>query len=207
MIKQINNNGFTLIEVMSALVLSTLIFGMAAVGIYSFIYKYNELSQIAEFSETAYNCLESIKYGYSIEGQSNISQFYGVTSADSLVFLMNDYESANNYKGIKIKPPYNGVSTHLYDWFRYYLRDGSIKVDYLYGVVSEQRIQLFPNESTDNIKVTDFSIRSINNPRHDPNIGHKVISVELKAEIDLSLKGDEDSRVRKIVYKTIIARS
>ena len=118
-----SQKGFTLIELIVALVISTLLIVIAGMGLSVFFGKYQELNAYVELQKDAIEFLNYMKYGYYV-GTGSLTQFYGVTSADSL-FLEGYTNEPGKYNSITITPPH--TDNNKYDFMNFYFFDGFVR--------------------------------------------------------------------------------
>jgi len=191
------NNGFTLVEIVSALVLVTIVTGMAGVGIYAFFYKFKELLELSEFNEKAYSLIEDLKYGKTFS-QGAETEFLGIANAVS-ISLSNFSNVEGYYRSITCKPP-AFEAFHKNDYIKYYLdtTTNSIRMSSLRGFASQSNVRIFPSkEFLDSVVVKKFGFKYIGESQ-------KIVSLEFESEITLS-KDPELPKRKTIRFNTIIS--
>lgn len=193
-----NDKGFSLIELISALVLVAILFIMASWGVYAFIVKYQQLVRYADLQEEAVAAIETIKHGGPM-GDSFNTIFLGVASADSLQLLNYSYEHGG-YRTIKCYSSKNETA-HLNDYVEFYWDPitGKIKYNSLYGTSFTNAEQIFPQDANDErIKANKL----IFNFYHS----NKIVTVDFEAEVRINeAEEEEDIEKRKVNFKTKIS--
>jgi len=195
------HKGFTLIEMLVVLVISTLLIVISAIGLSVFFRKYQELNAFIELQKDAIEFLNYFKNGYYV-GSGSTLQFNGVASATELKIEGSSFDQAGS--GIMIIPPLS--DKHPNDFIRYYLQGGVIRVDYKHNSIGATSIgYMFPKRNQmDRIKVTKFKISDANANNaiflYKRNEKLCVINVELEAQIKIG-----DNNYRTVSYKTVMA--
>ncbi len=204
MIRQLlgNEKGFTLIEIISVLVISSLLILVAAVGLSVFFGKYQELNAYIELQKDAAEFFNFLQYGYNVGSGNNI-QFNGIASARALEITgLTDEGGKGN--GIKITPPLK--EEYPYDFIQFYLQDKAIRANYMYnGVQVNAPIWVFPKKALrDQVIIESFKIGDANAYnaifpyKTDENLC--VVNVDLKAKVKVS-----KNKYRSIHYSTVMA--
>lgn len=197
----LDNRGFTLLEVISAILLSTLLIGMAAVAIFTFYTKFNELSLYSRLQQDAFHAVENMKYGYPVELGHQEYYFYGIANARSVTLPETGGELGTSH-AIRINP---GVDEDLaadgYNpWVQYYFDryERRIMVRGLVGPRPPGRsidTQLFPPRGSDHLEVMDLSFTTLTGIE---NI--RVVELSMTARVVIS-----DDRARYVTYRTRVA--
>lgn len=196
------NNGFTLIEVISVLLISSMLIVIAGVGLSVFFSKYQEINAYVELQAEAMEFINYLKYGYSV-GSGSYTQFNGVASARAME-ITGRSDEAGKGNGLKITPPSREEFPH--DFIHFYLHEGVIRADYMYnGVQVNYPLYIFPKRAEqDRIIIEQFKIGDAN--ENNALFPYKldeplcVVSVELKA----SVKTAKD-RYRTVHFNTTMA--
>jgi len=204
MIKKLlgNQQGFTLVEVISVLVISTLLILVAAVGLSVFFGKYQELNAYVELQKDGAEFLNYLKNGYNVGSGNNI-QFNGIASATALE-ITGRTEDAGKGNGIKITPPRREEFPN--DFIHFYLYEGVIRANYMYnGIQVNTPAYVFPKRALrDKIKIESFKIGDANAYNaifpYKENEKLCVVDVELKAKVIIN-----KNTTRSIHYKTVMA--
>lgn len=186
-------SGFTITEVLAAIVVSTILIAMAAVAIITFYTKYSELSAFARLQQDAFDAVETVKYGYPFDLEHDYT-FMGIANARRVTL-----ETAGAQHGIHtgiMCYPVDEQTGGTHDYVRYfYDRDArAIRVQSLQGIRFYQD-QIFPKRGDPHMEVTNFELTSLTgeeNPR--------VINLKLKARVNIS-----EDRWRYVTYETQIA--
>lgn len=197
------NDGITLIELITVMVISTLLIMVSAVGISTFYKRYKVITDFIALQTDAMACLQTIRNGYGFGGGA---EFYGVANARQLTITGN----TNTWgvgSGIHISPP-SSKDYQASDWVEYYLDHGVIKMNYVYnGIQVDTPQYIFPDrELVDKIEVTRFAVS-------DANATGSILPVEnfppeniptlLKVELDARVLVRENERPKPDEYKSI----
>lgn len=197
-----NQAGFTLVEMISVLVISTLLIVVAGVGLSVFFGKYQELNAYVELQKDATEFLSYIKNGYAVGAGNNI-QFNGVVNARGLEITGRTNEAGKG-NGIKIIPPLR--EEYPNDFMHFYLREGVIRADYMFnGVQVNTPAYIFPKRALkDKVKITEFKIGDANAYNalflYKPDEKLCVVTVELKAKVEITPK-----KFRNVSFSTVMA--
>jgi prepilin-type N-terminal cleavage/methylation domain-containing protein len=197
-----SNKGFSLIELISVVLISSMLIVIAGVGLSVFFAKYQEINAFVELQKDGMEFLNYLKNGYNV-GSGAYIQFNGVTSARALEITGRSDEPGKG-TGLKITPPLKEEFPN--DFIHYYLSNGVIRANYMYnGVQVNQPIFLFPKRgeqgrvTIESFKVSDANaynevfISKLNEPVC-------VVNVELKARVETAKK-----KYRYVHYKTTMA--
>jgi prepilin-type N-terminal cleavage/methylation domain-containing protein len=194
--KQIlNEKGFTLIEVISVVTISTLLILISAVGLSVYFAKYKELNTWVELQKDALACINTIKTGVSVGDPVN-GEFYGVANAKRLE-IMGGIFNADSGSGITCYPPIADVSQNI-DRAQFYFDGRAIRVNYVYkGVALAAPKYLFPEEGAlDRIEITNFKVTRLNQ-----SIETIVIQVDLSARTEI-----REGIFKEVNFSTIMGR-
>lgn len=182
-----NERGFTIVELISVLAISTILILISAVGLNAFFVKNRELNTWVSIQKDALNCLNTMKVGIPVGGQNETS-FYGVVNAEELELL--GAASAND--------PAEGVICHqakastiqASDRSQFYFDGQAVRVNYVYKGYSPPTPQyLFPERGQlDEYEVLQFGIWQAN-----PGEEVELIRVVLEARV----------KIREGYYKTL----
>lgn len=193
--------GFTLIEMLVVLIISTLLIVISAIGLSVFFRKYQELNAFIELEKDTAEFLNYLENGYYVGSGSNI-QFNGVASARELILEGSSF--GQEASGIRIIPPLS--DKHPNDFIRYYLQGGVIRFDYQHmGVGATSIGYLFPKRNQmDKIKVLSFKVSDANANNaifvYERNEKICVINVEIEARIEVT-----EDNYRTVNFKTTMA--
>lgn len=197
------NDGFTLIELIVVLVLSTLLIMVSAVGISTFFKRFKVITDFIALQTDAMACLQTIRNGYAFGGGE---EFYGVANARQLTITGNTNVGGVG-SGIHILPP-TSKDYQSSDWVEYYLDHGVIKMNYIYNGIQVDTPQYIfpPRELVDKIQVTRFAVS-------DANATGAILPVEsfapediptlLKVELEARVLVRKNERPKPNEYKTI----
>jgi len=154
-----SNRGITLIELITVLVISTILIMASGMAISVFFRRYKEINAYMDLQKEAMKCLNVIKNGYPMrEGED----FYGVANANEIE-ITGSSQAWNEGTGIKIIPPFS-QTYQSGDMVHFYLDHGVIKVKYSYkGTQTSSAQYLFPTRDMQNtMEVTRFSVSNAN---------------------------------------------
>ncbi|GAB1365296.1 hypothetical protein MASR1M36_01670 [Candidatus Cloacimonadaceae bacterium] len=201
---QISNNqkGFTLIEMISVLLISTLLILVAGVGLSVFFGKYQELNAYVELQKDTTEFLSFIKNGYNVGSGNNI-QFNGVVNARALEITGRTNEAGKG-NGIKIIPPLR--EEYPNDFMHFYLQEGIIRANYMYnGVQVNSPAFIFPKRALkEKVKIIEFKVGDANAYNalfpYKPDEKLCVVTVEIKAKVETSAK-----KFRNVSFSTVMA--
>ncbi|MFO8145036.1 MAG: hypothetical protein R6T89_04855 [Candidatus Syntrophosphaera sp.] len=185
--------GVSLVEVISVMLIATMLLVIAGVGIGAFFRKYKELNAWSELQKDALECLDMIKNGVAV-GSGNNMEYYGVTNAMKLQ-LTNTTTTTSS--GIKITPPSDqGLETP--DYAHFYLYDGVVRCTYVHhGIQAASPLYVFPKkENRDRMKVEKFEITKINEEND-----LLAIRVELFARVETGTEQSRSVRFRTKMVK------
>lgn len=197
------NSGFTLVELIAVMVISTLLIVIAGVGLSVFFAKYQELNAYVELQKDAVEFLNILKNGYNV-GHGNSIQFNGVASARKLEITGRTNENGKG-NGIKITPPTTEMYARI-DMVHFYLYEGVIRVNYInQGIQVNTPAYIFPKRAErDRVTIEDFKVSDANVnediyvPKEDEPLC--VLKVELKAKVKVS-----EGKYRHVNFSTIMA--
>lgn len=193
------NAGVSLIELISVMVISTILIVISAVGVSAFYKRYKITSDYIALQTEAMACLQTIRNGYGFNRGEN---FFGVANARKLEIIGMLWGVGS---GVRITPP---SSTNRDDWVSFYLDEGVIRMNYVYNGIGANRPQfIFPREAeTDKIQVTRFVVS-------DANAFGEILSLDgfgsndrptlLHIELDARVKIRDGVRPAPDEYKTI----
>ena len=217
-----NQKGFTLIEVISVVLISTILIAVSFAGIMAFFKSYNQINSYLDMQQGMMECMQMIRYGLrmpvrnaNLETLENYNPrrgvFWGVTNAKTIEIL--NYNTFLQFgDGLKITPSYLEAVSQGNDHLRFYLDRGAIRATYVYkGSSSSSPLYIFPREKDkDKIEVTAFKISNENKGAYfrlledDPI---SLIGVEIEARV--LIKDDPvpyKREYRTVNYKTTIAK-
>jgi prepilin-type N-terminal cleavage/methylation domain-containing protein len=200
-----NPKGFTLIELVSVAVISSLLIVIAGVGLSVFFAKYQEINAYVELQKDAMECLNYIRNGLGV-GSGEFNQFNGVVSANAMELTGTSNESGS-YSGLKLSPP----PVELYeeftnDFIHYYLQDKVIRVNYMHnGVQVSSPLYLFPKRGEiDRVSIESFKVSDANafNSLYQkkPDEPLCAVNVELKAKVKTA-----KNKYRYVRFSTVMA--
>lgn len=194
--------GFSLIELISVLLISSMLIVIAGVGLSVFFSKYQEINAYVELQKDAMEFLNYLKNGYTV-GSGSYTQFNGVASAKALE-ITGRSDEAGKGNGIKITPPFREEFPH--DFMHFYLHEGVIRANYMYnGVQVNYPLYLFPKRAeADRVTIETFKVgdANANNAlfQYKTNEPMCIVNVELKARVKTA-----KDRFRVVHFQTVMA--
>lgn len=197
-----HNNGFTLIEVISVLLISSMLIVIAGVGLSVFFSKYQEINAYVQLQAEAMEFLNYLKYGYAV-GSGNFTQFNGIASARALE-ITGRSDEAGKGNGIRITPPAREEFPN--DFMHFYLHEGVVRANYMYnGVQVNYPLYIFPKRAEqDRITIEEFKIGDANenNALFQYKIDEPlcIVNVELRAKVKTA-----KDRYKTVHFKTTMA--
>lgn len=195
-----NNRGTTLIELITVLVISTLLIMASAAAISTFYRRYKVINDFVDLQTGAMEAIMYIRNGYPM---NRGEQFYGVVNAKRCE-IIGTSESWGAGNGIKIYPP-SKTDLQANDWVIFY-RDGkSIRVNYMFnGVQVDSPKYLFPpRQMWDRMEVTKFTVADANASGAQMPISEDNKNTVFKVELEARVKVKEGDRPNKTEYKTV----
>jgi prepilin-type N-terminal cleavage/methylation domain-containing protein len=191
-----NERGFTIIELISVLAISTILILISAVGLNAFFVKNRELNTWVSIQKDAMNCLNTMKVGTPVGTQTETS-FYGVINAEELELI--GAASAND--------PAEGVICHqpqasliqASDRSHFYFDGQAVRVNYVYkGYSPPTAAYLFPERGQlDEYEVLQFAIWQAN-----PGEEVELIKVVLEARVKI-----REGYYKTLKYSTIMGKN
>lgn len=183
------NDGVTLIELITVMVISTLLILISAVGVSAFYKRYKITTDYIALQTDAMACLQTIRNGY---GFGRGEEFYGVANARTLQ-ITGSTDAGGAGSGIRILPP-TAKDYQKNDWVSFYLENGVIRLNYVYnGVQVDSPQYIFPKrEDAEKIQVTRFVVRDANGTgaylplaNFEPNDVPTLLEIELDARVKI----------------------
>lgn len=202
------NSGSTLIELITVMVISTLLIMASAAAISTFYRRYKFINEFVDLQKGAMEALMIIRNGYAM---NRGEQFYGVANAKKCE-IVGTSEQWGAGNGIKIYPP-SKTDLQGNDWITFY-RDGkSLRVNYMYnGVQVDSPQYLFPpRQLWDRMEVTKFIVSDANStggllPVTDDN-KNTIFRVELEARVKVKdAEQANEIEYKSVSYKTYMVR-
>ncbi|MFA7056492.1 MAG: prepilin-type N-terminal cleavage/methylation domain-containing protein [Candidatus Cloacimonadales bacterium] len=201
---RIKDSGYSMIELMAVLVISTIIFLGATLAISTFFLKFQELQRISVLNREAFNCMQVIKHGVTV-GIGGKTQFMGVINADEAELTGNYVEGGRT--ALLLKPPTSHSEYSAHDQIKIFLSEGHVRYEqYVFGsegTTSRERY-IFPkrvNTKNQIMEVTKLVFRN-GNPTAN-NI--KIVKVELEARVEISRTNKTTRNYHTVRYETFMA--
>jgi prepilin-type N-terminal cleavage/methylation domain-containing protein len=198
--------GFSLIELIAVMAISTVLIMVSASAISVFFNKYKEINAFVRLQTEAVKTLDVIRNGYPV-GSGQYQQFYGVSNAKALEITGRAAEAGKG-TGIKIYPPISS-DFQKFDFMHIYLENKAIRVNYSFnGVQVDSPRYLFPSrEELGEYEVTKFVVGNANEygDVSPLTLGTDLALLEVEVEIRALLKKGAMPHLNK--YKTVNFRT
>jgi prepilin-type N-terminal cleavage/methylation domain-containing protein len=184
-----NQKGFTLIELIAGIALSTLLFAGFTMFLIQFVNNFKEINEYNNLQHEMLNTLEVIRYGYVKKGKNENDAMIGLLTA-------NKVNISPNGKSVTIMPIISNTGeTH---WARYTLDSkGRIVLDAKYGIHNLSGEIIFPksDEVVDKAlkyKITNFSVKNVS-----PILSDKVsfVTVTIEGQVRFRPRGKNQNRL------------
>jgi len=204
-----NQKGISLIEMLAGLPLAAVVFTIFGIALSHFIITYQETQLYTQLQEDLFNAIETMRYGYALEGVTDDEGLIGLMTAQKVEFSTSRTDMT--IKPIVVDPIYDYRSVFSIN------DDDQLEVRSTYGVKSFRTPKLvFPSTSTKMIgNEPQFKIL---NPRNiwtvlktDIEGNALLLKIELEAQVRFREKqrgqsSAEDIRrnTRKIRYETSV---
>ncbi len=204
-----NQKGISLIEILAGLPLAAVVFAIFGIALSHFIITYQETQLYTQLQEDLFSAIETMRYGYALEGVTDDEGLIGLMTAHTVEFSTSRTDMT--IKPIVVDPIYDYSSVFSVN------DDDQLEVRSTYGTKYFRTPKLvFPSTSTKMIgNQPQFKIL---NPRNiwtvlkTDNEGNALLlKIELEAQVRFRKKqrgqsGDEDIRrnTRKIRYETSV---
>ncbi|HOH98628.1 MAG TPA: prepilin-type N-terminal cleavage/methylation domain-containing protein [Candidatus Cloacimonadota bacterium] len=202
--------GFSLIELISVMAISTVLILVSASAISVFFNKYKEINAFVRLQTEAVRCLDVLRNGYTV-GSGQFQQFYGVSNA-KFVEITGRADEAGKGTGIKILPPISN-DYQKNDFMHIYLDNKAIRVNYTFnGVQVDSPRYLFPSrEELGDYEVTKFTIGNANQyGQISPlSLGTETTLLEVEIEARALLKKGpmpNQNKYKTVNFRTLIVR-
>lgn len=201
---RIKDNGFSMVELMAVLVISTVIFLGATLAISTFFLKFQELQRISVLNREAFNCMQVIKHGVTV-GIGGKTQFMGVVNADEAELSGNYAEGGRT--ALLLKPPTSHSEYSAHDEIKIFLADGHVRYEqYVFGSegTSSRDRFIFPKRASGKNQIMEVTKLVFRNGNPDAK-NMKIVKVELEARVEIS-RGDKAKRnYHTVRYETFMA--
>ena len=192
-----HENGYTLIEMITVLAISSLLIVVAGVGIAVFLSKYNEFKLTSSFYQDSFQALQTIKNGLEAKCNTTIAdkRFMGVINSKTLDF--NGQLGGITGSDIILYPDERDLITVASDRVRFYKDNGYIRATYVYNdYIPSTPIYLFPAYKLKNpIQVTKLTFKKLNN-------GSEVKAIQVNLEATCQIRKD---LIKKVKYSTVMS--
>lgn len=217
-----NDKGTSLIEVISVLLISTVLIAVSAVGVIAFYNSYNRIDAYVSLQQGVMETLHMMRYGLRMPAgeqqlsslaryEPGASEYWGISNAGKLE--IPGFQPFLGYGNrLKMTPATFQTTASGNDYLEYYLDNGVIRATYVYGGSRvPSPLQIFPKKKdADRVEVTSFKVFDENIGEYFTPIEGKVIAlVGLEIEARVLLKDDPLPYRREyetVKYKTTVAK-
>lgn len=199
------DDGFSLLELIAVLMISTVIFLGASIAVSTFLLKFQELQRISVLNREAFNCLQVIKHGVTVEigGQT---QFMGVINADEAE-LSGNFVDGGGRTALLLKPPVSHSEYSTHDEIKIFVSDGYVRYEQFVfgasGTTSDERY-IFPKRVSNKNKIMEVTKLTFRNGNPIAQT-LKVVKVELEARIEISRAEKGKRNYHTVRYETYMA--
>lgn len=195
-----SDGGFSIVELMAAMVISTIVFIVAYFVLSVFVLRFEQLAKISKLQDGAYNCIMAIKHGQLVEeDRSNSYQFLGLSNANRMSldgnsgqFQLETGSYISGTSGISFKPPKNHSVYSEYDEVKISLnRLGYVNFDSnTFGIndYSSSNIRIFPKLGDSDMFVEQLIFARIDDyldPQSAISTDIDIVRVYIKAGVNL----------------------
>ncbi len=204
-----NQKGSSLIEILAGIPLAALVFAIFGIALSHFITTYQETQLYTQLQEDLFNAIETMRYGYALEGVTDNEGLIGLMTAEKVEFSTSRTDMT--IKPIVVDPTYEYKSVFSVN------DDNQMEVRSTYGAKYFRTPKLvFPSTPTKMIgNEPQFKIL---NPRNiwtvvkmDNEGNALLLKIELEAQVRFREKQRSQSRAedirrntRKIRYETSV---
>ncbi|MCB5252537.1 MAG: hypothetical protein RBR69_02900 [Candidatus Cloacimonadaceae bacterium] len=213
-----NEDGFTLVELVSVILLSTILIAVSAVGVIAFFKAHDRINKYVSVQQGVMETFNLIRHGMRMPAtqqnllgladySSQFKQFIGATSAKEIT--VPDYSTFLGYGSrLRLTPSNITEATQFNDYLEYYLDDGVIRATYIYrGSRISPPLYVFPKQSDrDIVEVTRFRISNENSGIYYRPIENDALTL-IGVEIEAKLLIKDDPVPYKREYKTVKLKS
>jgi len=209
--KKLNNNGYSLIEIIAGLPLVTLVFVIFGIGIAHFVTSFQEIKLYTQLQQDLFDTIEVMRHGYMYEGVTDDEGLIGIATAKKAVI-------GTSRKSIKITPLVLNLELERSYWVTYAVNDDNqMEINGSYGLTSfPRRKTIFPSTPINYIDhEPQFTIK---NPQNIWTVTHRdadgnalMINIKLEGQVrfrekneDQSAEDDIRKNTKTIIYETSI---
>ena len=204
-----NQKGISLIEILAGIPLAAVVFAIFGIALSHFIITYQETQLYTQLQEDLFSAIETMRYGYALEGVTDDEGLIGLMTAEKVEFSLSRTDMT--IKPMVVDPTYDYRSTFSVN------DDKQLEVRSTYGVKYFRTPKLvFP--STSKKMIGNQPQFKILNPRNiwtvlkTDNEGNPLLlKIELEAQVRFRERKrgqsrEEDIRrnTRKIRYETSV---
>lgn len=201
-----SERGASLIELISIIVVTSVIIIAAMVGVVAFYKSYRRISDFVAIQQEAMEMLVTMQNGIDAEGGED-ANFMGIANAKSMR-IINYSSFLNKGDGVELVPP-KFTPSEQNDTMQFFKEGDVINAYWTYKGRSVGPYRLFPSEQYEDIvEIVDFYV---SDPTRgdmffsDRNLG--IVEVNIEARVRLNDHPRPSQReYRSIHFKTLMAR-
>jgi hypothetical protein len=217
-----NDKGTSLIEVISVVLISTILIAVSAVGVIAFYKSYNKIDSYVSLQQGVMETLHMMRYGLRMPARpeqlqtlarydAGATEYWGISNAGRIE--LPGFQPFLGYGNrVKMFPATLQTTAQGNDYLEYYLDDGAIRATYIYrGNRIPSPLQIFPKKKdADRVEVTGFRVYNENVGEYfTPIEGNVIALVGVEIEARVLIKDDPLPYRREfetVRYKTTIAK-
>lgn len=208
----LSDHGFTIIELVAVLVLSTVVMAGSYLTISTFLLKFQQLQRISSLNREAFECMQILKHGITVD-VANTTHFMGIANADE-ANLSGNYSNGGRSE-ISLKPPSFHSLYSENDYINIFAKDGYVgykKNVYNSAYTPNKEQYIFPRNGNSRNQLMEVTKLVFNNadpvPDINPDSGMpelKIIKVLLEARVEISRDDNNDPVWHNVSYETYMA--
>lgn len=217
-----NEKGTSLIEVISVVLMSTILIAVSAVGVIAFFKSYNSIDSYVSLQQGVMETFHLMRYGMRMPAQERHlitnqnydpahRQFWGISNAKEIT--IPDFQPFLGYGSrVRVTPSTPEYTNQGGDYLEYYLDDGAIRASYIYrGSRVPAPLNIFPKRSeADKVEVVSFKVSNENKDQYYRMIeDNQLALIGLEIEARVMIKDDPLPYKREyqtVRYKTTVAK-
>lgn len=199
------DHGYSIVELMAVVVLSSLVFIGAYIAISTFFLKFQQIQRISVLNREAYECMQILKNGVTVN-VNNDMHFMGIANCDSAT-LQGNYVGSGGRSEIRLKPPSFHSLNSGADYIEISLNKGYVVYDkniYSSTYTQTRDQYIFPKLKNNKNRLIEVTNLVFSNA--DPeSLELKIIRVELEARIEISRDKNDNPVWYYVNYETLMA--